>query len=85
VLLVHPSLPARNVQELIAFLKANNSKYRYAHSGIGTTSHLSGEMFKHSQDLDLVSVPFAGAAQKSGGNNATLEGISTPCRVRHES
>jgi tripartite-type tricarboxylate transporter receptor subunit TctC len=62
VLLVHPSIPASNVKELIAFLKANNGKYSYAHSGIGTTSHLSGEMFKHSQDLDLVSVPFGGAA-----------------------
>ena len=62
VLLVHPSIPASNVKELIAFLKANNGKYSYAHSGIGTTSHLSGEMFKHSQGLDLVSVPFGGAA-----------------------
>ncbi len=62
VLLVHPSIPANNVKELIAFLKANNGKFSYAHSGIGTTSHLSGEMFKHSQDIDLVSVPFNGAA-----------------------
>jgi tripartite-type tricarboxylate transporter receptor subunit TctC len=62
VLLVHPSIPANDVKELIAFLKANNGKYSYAHSGIGTTSHLSGEMFKYSQDLDLVSVPFNGAA-----------------------
>src|SRR6478672_6495252 len=62
VLLVHPSIPASNVKELIAFLKTNNGKYSYAHSGIGTTSHLSGEMFKHSQDIDLVSVPFGGAA-----------------------
>ena len=62
VLLVHPSIPAKNVIELIAFLKANNGKYSYAHSGIGTTSHLSGEMFKHSQGIDLVSVPFNGSA-----------------------
>ena len=54
--------PQSNVNELIAFLKANNGKYSYAHSGIGTTSHLSGEMFKHSQGIDLVSVPFNGAA-----------------------
>jgi tripartite-type tricarboxylate transporter receptor subunit TctC len=62
VLLVHPSIPASSVKELIAFLKENNGKYSYAHSGIGTTSHLSGEMFKHSQGIDLVSVPFNGAA-----------------------
>jgi tripartite-type tricarboxylate transporter receptor subunit TctC len=49
VLLVHPSIPASNVKELIAFLRENNGKYSYAHSGIGTTSHLSGEMFKRSQ------------------------------------
>jgi len=62
VLLIHPSIPANSVKELIVFLKENNGKYSYAHSGIGTTSHLSGEMFKHSQNLDLVSVPFGGAA-----------------------
>ena len=38
VLLVHPSIPASNVKELIVFLKENNGKYSYAHSGIGTTS-----------------------------------------------
>src|SRR4029077_495496 len=62
VFVLHPSIPASNVKELIVFLKANNGKYSYAHSGIGTTSHLSGEMFKHSQGVDLVSVPFNGAA-----------------------
>src|SRR5262245_48917666 len=62
VLLVHPSIPASNVKDLIVFLREHNGKYSYAHSGIGTTSHLSGEMFKHSQDLDLVSVAFGGAA-----------------------
>jgi len=62
VLLVHPTIPVTTVKELIAFLKENNGKYSYAHSGIGTTSHLSGEMFRLSQDLDLVPVPFTGAA-----------------------
>jgi tripartite-type tricarboxylate transporter receptor subunit TctC len=38
VLLVHPSIPSSNVEELIAFLKANSGKYSYAHSGTGTTS-----------------------------------------------
>jgi hypothetical protein len=45
-----------------SFLKANPGKYSIAHPGVGTTSQLSGEMFKHSQDLDLVSVPFNGSA-----------------------
>ena len=61
VLVVHPSIPASNVKELIAFLKANPGKYSFAHSGVGTTPHLSGEMFKRSQDLDIVAVPFNGS------------------------
>src|SRR5262245_29680138 len=62
VLLIHPSIPANSVKELIMFLREHNGKYSYAHPGIGTTSHLSGEMFRYSQDLDLVSVPFSGSA-----------------------
>jgi tripartite-type tricarboxylate transporter receptor subunit TctC len=62
VLVVNPSIPATNVKELIAFLKANPGKYSFAHAGVGTTPQLSGEMFKHSQHLDIVSVPFGGSA-----------------------
>jgi len=62
VLVVHPSVPAGSVKELIAFLKANPGKYSFAHSGVGTTPHLSGEMFKRSQSLDVVAVPFNGSA-----------------------
>jgi len=61
VLVVHPSIPANNVKELIAFLKENPGKYSFAHSGVGTTPHLSGEMFKRSQGLDIVAVPFNGS------------------------
>jgi tripartite-type tricarboxylate transporter receptor subunit TctC len=57
VLVIHPSIPASN-----AFLKANPDKYSFAHAGNGTTPQLSGEMFKHSQNLDIVSVPFSGSA-----------------------
>ena len=62
VLVVHPSIPAGNVKELIAFLRANPGKYSFAHPGKGTTSQLSGELFKQSQNLDIVSVPFNGSA-----------------------
>jgi len=62
VLVVHPSIPATTVKELIAFLRSNPGKYSIAHPGVGTSSQLGGEMFKHSQDLDLVSVPFNGSA-----------------------
>jgi tripartite-type tricarboxylate transporter receptor subunit TctC len=59
--LVNPSVPARTLGELIAFLKANPGKYNYASAGTGTTAHLFGELLKLSQGLDLVHVPFAGS------------------------
>jgi tripartite-type tricarboxylate transporter receptor subunit TctC len=62
VLVIHPSIPARDVTELIAFLKANPGKYSYAHPGNGTTPQLSGEMFRHTQNLDIVPVAFGGSA-----------------------
>jgi tripartite-type tricarboxylate transporter receptor subunit TctC len=46
VLLVHPSFPARTVKEMVDLIKANPGKYSFAHTGIGTTPHLSGEMLK---------------------------------------
>ncbi len=61
ILTVHPSIPAQSVKELIAFLKANPGKYSFASAGLGTTPHLSGELFKLSQELDLVHVPFTGS------------------------
>ena len=61
ILVVNPSIPAKDVKELIDLIKANPGKYNYASSGIGTTPHLSGEMFKLSQGLDLVHVPFKGS------------------------
>jgi tripartite-type tricarboxylate transporter receptor subunit TctC len=61
LLAVHPSLPVNTVKELVAFVRANPGKYNFGHSGIGTTPHLSGEIFKHRLGLDLVSVPFNGS------------------------
>src|SRR6478672_6773059 len=62
LLSIHPSIPAANVKELIAEIKANPGKYSFASAGLGTTPHLSGELFKLSQGLDLVHVPFGGSA-----------------------
>jgi tripartite-type tricarboxylate transporter receptor subunit TctC len=61
VLVIHPTIPAKNVKELIEFIKANPGKYGFASSGVGTTPHLSGELFKLSQNLDLVHIPFNGS------------------------
>jgi tripartite-type tricarboxylate transporter receptor subunit TctC len=62
VLTVTPSLPARNVQELITLVRANPGKYSYASPGTGTTGQLAGELFRVSLKLDMVHVPFNGAA-----------------------
>jgi tripartite-type tricarboxylate transporter receptor subunit TctC len=62
VLTVNPSVPAHNVQELVALVKANPGKFSYASPGTGTTGQLAGELFKLSLGLDLTHVPFNGAA-----------------------
>ena len=62
VLTVHPSVQAKTVKELIAEIKANPGKYSFASAGLCTTPHLSGELFKLSQGLDLVHVPLNGSA-----------------------
>ena len=61
-LIVHDSVPARSVKELIAVMMAQPGKYNnYAHAGVGTTPHLSGELFRLTAKVDMVHVPFAGA------------------------
>lgn len=60
VLAVHPSVPAKTVQELVALIKANPGKYSYASAGPGSGSHLTGELFRYGVGLDLVHVPFNG-------------------------
>jgi tripartite-type tricarboxylate transporter receptor subunit TctC len=62
VITVHPSFPAKTVQELIAQVKANPGKYSYAQPGIGSTPHLGAELFKMKFGLDLTMVPFGSAA-----------------------
>jgi tripartite-type tricarboxylate transporter receptor subunit TctC len=62
MLVVHPSVPAKTVPELIALLKANPGKYNMASSGSGTTIHLAGEMFKQLTGTDMLHVPYKGSA-----------------------
>ena len=57
-LVLHPSVPADTVQELIAYAKANPGKVNYGSTGIGTPPHLAGEMFKAQAGIDIVHVPF---------------------------
>lgn len=62
VLVVHPSIPANSVAELIALAKANPGKYTYSTSGIGSTSHLAGVLFASMAGIQLTAVPYKGSA-----------------------
>jgi tripartite-type tricarboxylate transporter receptor subunit TctC len=62
VLVVHPSVPANTVQELIAYAKANPGKINYGSAGVGNTLHLAGELFKSRAGIDIVHVPYKGAS-----------------------
>jgi tripartite-type tricarboxylate transporter receptor subunit TctC len=62
VLVVHPSVPAGSVQELIAYGKANPGKLNFASSGSGTSIHLAGELFKVSTGVQMQHVPYKGSA-----------------------
>lgn len=62
VLTVHTSVPARNVQELVAYVKAHPGTMSYASFGTGTSSHIYGEAFARQAGLDVVHVPYKGGA-----------------------
>jgi tripartite-type tricarboxylate transporter receptor subunit TctC len=57
---VHPSVPVKSIPELIAYAKANPGKLSYASAGIGTPSHLAGQLFNIMAGVDLVHVPYRG-------------------------
>ncbi|MGH8799517.1 MAG: tripartite tricarboxylate transporter substrate binding protein [Casimicrobiaceae bacterium] len=63
VLVVHPSVPAKNLAELIALAKANPGKLNYASSGPGTPYHMAGELFKAMAGVDIVHIPYKGSSQ----------------------
>ena len=60
VLVVTPKLPVKNLEELVAYDKANPGKLSFASAGIGSGSHLAGEYFKRAAGLDIVHVPYKG-------------------------
>lgn len=63
VMVVHPSLPVRTVPEFLAYAKENPGKVNMASSGVGSTPHLAGELFKMMTGLNLQHIPYRGAAQ----------------------
>ncbi len=62
VLIVNKDVPAKNLKELIAYLKANPGKLNYGSSGTGGAMHLSGELFKKQAGIDIQHVPYKGSA-----------------------
>jgi tripartite-type tricarboxylate transporter receptor subunit TctC len=60
VLVVHPSVPANNVRDLIALAKANPGKYNYSTPGAGTPQHIAFEVFNHSAGTKVTHVPYKG-------------------------
>ncbi|MFL5088219.1 MAG: tripartite tricarboxylate transporter substrate binding protein [Xanthobacteraceae bacterium] len=71
VLVVHPSVPANTLQELIALARARPGGLNYASSGVGTPPHLAGELFKTMAGIDVVHVPFREA---NSALNAVVSG-----------
>jgi tripartite-type tricarboxylate transporter receptor subunit TctC len=63
LLVVNPTLPVKNVAELIAYAKANPGKLNFGSAGQGSSGHLIGELFKMSAGIDMVHVPYKGSGQ----------------------
>ncbi|MBA2412061.1 MAG: tripartite tricarboxylate transporter substrate binding protein [Burkholderiaceae bacterium] len=63
VLLVHPSVPAKNVREFLELLKANPEKYSFGSAGNGTSQHISGELFKTMGSVKMQHIPYRGSGQ----------------------
>jgi len=81
ILVANPSLPANNVQELIAYAKANPGKLNYASVGTGSPGHIAGELFKLRTGVDMVHVPYKGggpAVTDTLGGQVQLLFVSMP-------
>jgi tripartite-type tricarboxylate transporter receptor subunit TctC len=82
VLVVHPSVPARNVRELIEYAKANPGKLNFSSSGVGTSSHLGGELFKSLAGIDIQHIAYKGTGPslqdlQSGNVQMALDSLAT--------
>ena len=62
LLVVSPDVPSKSVSELIAYIKVNPGKISYGSGGVGTTSHLAGELFKSLAKVDMTHIPYKGNA-----------------------
>jgi tripartite-type tricarboxylate transporter receptor subunit TctC len=71
VLVVHPSVPAKNIDELLALAKAKPGTINYGSSGIGSNYHMAGELLRHLTGAEIVHVPYKGS---TGARNDILAG-----------
>ena len=62
VLVANPSVPANNLKELMAYIKAQKGQFSYASAGSGTPQHMTGELFKSATKLEMTHVPYKGSA-----------------------
>lgn len=86
VLVVHPSLPVKSVTELIAYAKARPGQLTFGSAGIGTSNHLSGELFKMMGGIDMLHVPYKGggaAVTELLGGHISMYFATTPSVMSH--
>ncbi len=75
ILVVHPSVPAKSVKELVAYAKAQSGKLNYASSGSGAAAHLAAELFKSMTGIAMTHVPYKGAGP------ALIDVLAGQCQV----
>jgi tripartite-type tricarboxylate transporter receptor subunit TctC len=86
LLVANPQQPFKNVQELIAYAKANPGKINFGSSGNGSSIHLSGELFKMMTKVDMVHVPYKGSAPAMNdllGNQIAIMFDNMPSAIQH--
>ena len=86
VLVVHPSVPAKTVDELVALAKTDPGKFSFASAGRGTPAHLAGELFKQAFGVDITHVPFNGggpASQSVLGGHVPIAVSALPTAVTY--
>ena len=86
VMVVNPSVPAKSIPELIAYAKANPGKLNMASPGTGTGDHIAGELFKMMTGVNMVHVPYRGAAPALTdllGNQAQVMFPSMPSSIQY--
>jgi tripartite-type tricarboxylate transporter receptor subunit TctC len=71
VIAINPNIPATNLKEFIAYVKANPKKLSYGHAGLGTTVHLAAELFKDKAGVDILDIAYSGSV---GAINDTIAG-----------